>query len=69
MVIAKQAFIAKWGISYVLFALAFGLIISNIFKVPKILKAAGQTEFFVKIDGQRHLRRIRQYRRRRRRPG
>ncbi len=49
MVIAKQKFIAKWGISYVLFALAFGLIISNIFRVPKILKAAGQTEFFVKI--------------------
>ena len=49
MVISKQAFIKKWGISYVLFALAFGLIISNIFKVPKIMKAAGQTEFFVKI--------------------
>jgi uncharacterized membrane protein YadS len=49
MVISKQAFISKWGISYVLFALAIGLIISNIFKVPKFLKAAGQTEFFVKI--------------------
>jgi uncharacterized integral membrane protein (TIGR00698 family) len=49
MVLAKQKFIAKWGISYVLFALVFGLIISNVFKVPKILKAAGQTEFFVKI--------------------
>jgi uncharacterized membrane protein YadS len=49
MVISKQAFIKKWGISYVLFALVFGLIISNVFKVPKILKAAGQTEFFIKI--------------------
>ena len=49
MVISQQAFIKKWGISFVLFALAFGLIISNVFKVPKILKAAGQTEFFVKI--------------------
>ena len=49
MVISKQAFIKEWGISYVLFALAIGLIISNVFKVPKILKAAGQTEFFVKI--------------------
>jgi uncharacterized membrane protein YadS len=49
MVLAKQKFIAYWGISYVLFALVFGLIISNVFKVPKILKAAGQTEFFVKI--------------------
>jgi uncharacterized integral membrane protein (TIGR00698 family) len=49
MVVSKQAFINKWGISYVLFALVFGLVISNIFKVPKILKAAGQTEFFIKI--------------------
>jgi uncharacterized membrane protein YadS len=49
MIISKQAFIKKWGISYVLFALAIGLIISNVFKVPKIIKAAGQTEFFVKI--------------------
>ena len=49
MVISKQAFIKKWGISYVLFALVFGLIISNIFKVPKFLKAGGQTEFFIKI--------------------
>jgi uncharacterized integral membrane protein (TIGR00698 family) len=49
MVISKQKFINEWGFSYVLFALIFGLIISNIFKVPKILKAAGQTEFFIKI--------------------
>ena len=49
MVLSKQAFINKWGISYVLFALAIGLIISNVFKVPNFLKAAGQTEFFVKI--------------------
>ncbi|MEE8329613.1 MAG: putative sulfate exporter family transporter [Thermodesulfovibrionia bacterium] len=49
MVISKQAFIKKWGISYVLFALVFGLIISNFFKVPKIMKAAGMTEFFIKI--------------------
>ena len=49
MVIAKQAFMKKWGISYVLFALVIGLLISNVFKVPKFLKAAGYTEFFVKI--------------------
>jgi len=49
MVISKQAFMKKWGISYVLLALVIGLIISNIFKVPKFLKAAGYTEFFVKI--------------------
>jgi len=49
MVIAKQAFMHEWGISYVLFALVFGLLISNLFSVPATLKAAGQTEFFVKI--------------------
>ena len=49
MVISKQSFIKEWGISYVLFALVIGLIISNFFKVPAIMKAAGQTEFFVKI--------------------
>ena len=49
MILSNQAFFKKWGIEYVIFALAFGLIISNIFKVPKILQAAGQTEFFIKI--------------------
>ncbi len=49
MVISKQAFIKEWGISYVLFGLVFGLIISNLLKVPKAMKAAGQTEYFVKI--------------------
>lgn len=49
VIIGSQKFIKAWGIEYVIWALFFGLIISNIFKVPKILKAAGQTEFFVKI--------------------
>ena len=49
MVLSKQAFLAKWGIEYVIFALIFGLIISNVFKVPQILRAAGQTEYFIKI--------------------
>lgn len=49
MVISKQTFIKTWGLEYVIFALAFGLIISNIFRVPKFMKTAGQTEFFVKI--------------------
>jgi uncharacterized integral membrane protein (TIGR00698 family) len=49
MVLSRQQFFAKWGIEYVIFALVFGLIISNIFKVPQILKAAAQTEYFIKI--------------------
>ena len=49
MIASRQAFMSKWGIEYVIFALAFGLIISNVFRVPQIMKAAGQTEFFIKI--------------------
>ncbi len=49
MVISKEAFVHKWGLEYVIFALIIGLIISNVFRVPEFLKAAGQTEFFVKI--------------------
>jgi len=49
MILSKQSFLAKWGIEYVIFALIFGLIISNIFKVPQFLRAAGQTEYFIKI--------------------
>ena len=32
-----------------IFALAFGLIISNLLKVPDVLKAGGRTEYFIKI--------------------
>jgi len=49
IIISRQQFINKWGFEYVIFALIFGLIISNVFKVPAILKAAGMTEYFIKI--------------------
>jgi uncharacterized integral membrane protein (TIGR00698 family) len=49
MILSNQKFLKIWGIEYVIFALAFGLIISNIFKVPEFLRVAGQTEFFIKI--------------------
>jgi len=49
IVVGNQKFIKTWGIEYVIWALIFGLIISNTVGVPKILKAGGQTEFFVKI--------------------
>ncbi|MBA7504228.1 hypothetical protein ES706_02855 [subsurface metagenome] len=48
-VIAHQTQIKYWGIPYVLWALAFGLIISNFFGVPKWLKAGVMTEYFIKI--------------------
>ena len=49
IIISRQQFINKWGFEYVIFALIFGLIISNVFTVPAILKAAGMTEYFIKI--------------------
>ncbi|HUV56049.1 MAG TPA: putative sulfate exporter family transporter [Dehalococcoidales bacterium] len=48
-VIAHQTQIKYWGIPYVLWALGFGLIISNVFRVPKWLKASVMTEYFIKI--------------------
>ncbi len=49
MWIGKFAPIQKWGLEAVLWALVLGLFISNILRVPQWLKAAAQTEFFVKI--------------------
>ena len=49
IIISRQKSINYWGLEYVIFALIFGLIISNIFRVPAILKAAGKTEYFIKI--------------------
>ena len=49
LVISNQKGIHRWGFEYVLWALIIGLIISNILKVPKWLKPAIMTEFFIKI--------------------
>ncbi len=46
--IANQATLSALGLSYVLWALLIGLIISNTVGVPQFLKSAGQTEFFIK---------------------
>ena len=46
--ISNQTTLKALGLSYVLFALAIGLIISNTVGVPKCMKSAGQTEFFIK---------------------
>lgn len=48
-VIAHQTQIKYWGIPYVLWALLFGLIISNTIGTPKWLKAGAMTEYFIKI--------------------
>lgn len=46
---ASIPFCKKYGLESVLFAVLFGLIISNFFKVPDWLKPAIQSEFYIKI--------------------
>ncbi len=47
--VGKQAVLAKWGLETVLWALILGLIVSNLWRIPEWLRAAVQTEFFIKI--------------------
>ncbi len=49
MWIGKFATLSKWVLETVIWALILGLIISNIWRIPEWLKAAVQTEFFIKI--------------------
>jgi uncharacterized integral membrane protein (TIGR00698 family) len=49
MWLAPQKALSAWGLEHVLWALVFGLIVSNIFGVPAWLKAAAKTELFIKI--------------------
>jgi uncharacterized integral membrane protein (TIGR00698 family) len=46
--LAGNGLFVDWGIEYVIFALAIGLLISNTIGVPEWLKPAVQTEFFIK---------------------
>jgi uncharacterized membrane protein YadS len=46
--LAGNGLFVDWGIEYVIFALALGLLISNTVGVPEWLKPAIQTEFFIK---------------------
>lgn len=47
--ISNQKTINEWGLEYVLWALIFGLLISNTVGIPKWLKPAVKTELFIKI--------------------
>ena len=49
LVVSNQKQIHAYGFEYVLWALIIGLIISNLLGVPKWLKPAIMTEFFIKI--------------------
>jgi len=46
--IANQTIIKEYGISYALWALIFGLVISNVGKAPKLLQTAAKSELFIK---------------------
>lgn len=48
-VVSKQSLISNYGLEYVLWALVFGLIVSNIFGVPQWLRSAINTELYIKI--------------------
>jgi uncharacterized membrane protein YadS len=45
---AGNAIASEWGIEYVIFALVFGLIVSNLIGVPEWLKHAVRTEYYIK---------------------
>lgn len=45
---AGSAAVVSWGFEYVIFAFLFGLLVSNLIGVPRWLKEAAQTEFYIK---------------------
>ena len=46
--LAGNSFVSYLGLEYVIFALAIGLLISNVFGVPRWLQEAVRTEFYIK---------------------
>ena len=48
-VVANIPIIKEWGLESVFFSVIFGLIVSNLFRVPDWLKPAIQSEFYIKI--------------------
>ena len=48
-VVANIPIIKEWGLESVFFSVIFGLIVSNLFRVPNWLKPAIQSEFYIKI--------------------
>ena len=46
--LAGNTVVASWGLEYVIFAFAIGLLVSNTVGVPAWLKEAAQTEFYIK---------------------
>jgi uncharacterized membrane protein YadS len=49
LLIAGHSGVSYWGLEYVLFALAIGLLISNLIGVPDWMREAVRTEYYIKI--------------------
>lgn len=47
-IVAGHATVSYWGVEYVIFALIFGLILSNLIGVPEWMKEAVRTEYYIK---------------------
>lgn len=47
-IVAGNGSVSYWGLEYVIFALIFGLIVSNIFSTPEWLRDAIRTEYYIK---------------------
>ncbi len=47
--VASIPLLKAWGLESVFFSVIFGLVISNLFRVPEWLKPAIQSEFYIKI--------------------
>ncbi len=47
--IGKQTIMSHYGLGYVIWALVFGIILSNIWKIPDSLKSAIKGELYIKI--------------------
>jgi uncharacterized integral membrane protein (TIGR00698 family) len=46
--VAGNAVVTSWGLEYVIFAFALGLLVSNTIGVPSWLREAARTEFYIK---------------------
>lgn len=47
-IVAGNKQVNRYGVEYVIFALLFGLVLNNVFTLPRWLKEAARSEFFIK---------------------
>jgi uncharacterized integral membrane protein (TIGR00698 family) len=49
LVLAGSAAVSAWGLEYVIFALALGLLVGNSIEVPAWLREAARSEYYIKV--------------------